>query len=254
MNLDLSGKTALVTGGNIGIGRAISLALAECGADVALTCYSHPDEGNETAHQIHALGRAAFVYSLDVTDRAQVDAVVAEAARALGGQINILVTNAGHLVRRVALDQMDDDHWHHVINVNLSSVFYCVRAVLPFMGSDGGRIVTMASTAARNGGGTGATAYAAAKAGVIGYTRGLAKELAPRKITVNALAPGFILDTPFHEQFTARDQQAAIIESIPLKRAGTPADVANAVLYYVSEMGSWITGQVAEINGGIWFV
>jgi 3-oxoacyl-[acyl-carrier protein] reductase len=254
VNIDLSGKTALVTGGNIGIGRAISLKLAECGADVALTYFSHPEAGEETVSQIRTSGRSGHLYNLDVTMRSEVDAVVAEAASALGGQINILVANAGHLVRRVPVEQMDDDHWHQVINVNLSSVFYCVRAVLPYMGDTGGRIVTMASTAARNGGGSGATAYAAAKAGVIGFTRGLAKELAPRRITVNSLAPGFILDTPFHEQFTEKSQQAAIIQSIPLKRAGTPEDVANAVLYYVSEMGEWITGQVAEINGGIWFV
>jgi 3-oxoacyl-[acyl-carrier protein] reductase len=148
---------------------------------------------------------------------------------------------------------MDDALWHQIIDENLSSAFYCTRAVLPLM-NDGGRIVNMASLAGRNGGGTGSAVYAASKAGVIGLTRGMAKELAPRQITVNVLAPGFIVDTPFHETFTGVENYEGIIQNIPLKRAGVPDDVAHAVLYFVSDLGSWVTGQVAEINGGAWFV
>lgn len=250
MKLDLSNKTAFVTGGNLGIGAGIAKALANCGAKVALSYYSHPNEANETVKQI---GGSAKAFQLDARDSAQVNAVFQEVAAYLGGKIDILVNNAGHLIKRVKVEDMSDEHWHQVMDVNVSSAFYCTRAVLPYM-PEGGRIVNMSSLAGRNGGGNGSAAYATSKAAVIGFTRAMAKELAPQKITVNALAPGFIVDTPFHETFTGVENYEGIVSGIPLKRAGTPADVAGAVLYYVSDLGDWITGQVAEINGGVWFV
>jgi 3-oxoacyl-[acyl-carrier protein] reductase len=253
MNIDLTGKTALVTGGNIGIGAAISRALAECGAKVALTYYSHEEAATETVEQITAAGGEAIAFQLDATDSAQATSVVQQAAEALGGKLDILVNNAGHMVKRSPIKDMDDALWHQIINVNMSSAFYCTRAAVPLM-NDGGSIVNMASLAGRNGGGTGAAAYAASKAGIIGFTRGLAKELAPRHIRVNVLAPGFIVDTPFHETFTGVENYDSIVQTIPLKRAGVPDDVAHSVLYFVSDLGSWVTGQVAEINGGAWFV
>jgi 3-oxoacyl-[acyl-carrier protein] reductase len=253
MDIQLAGKTALVTGGNLGIGGAIARQLAECGAKVALTYYSHETEAAETVEQIEAEGGEAHAFQLDATDSAAVNTVTGLASDALGGRIDILVNNAGHLIGRVLISEMDDAHWHRVIDVNLSSTFYCTRAVLEHM-PDGGRIVNMASLAARNGGSYGTAAYAASKAGVIGFTRGMAKELAPRGITVNVLAPGFIVDTPFHETFTGVEKYEGIVNSIPLQRAGVPDDVAHAVLFFVSDLGSWITGQAAEINGGAWFV
>ncbi|MCA9837292.1 MAG: 3-oxoacyl-ACP reductase FabG [Trueperaceae bacterium] len=250
MKLDLSGKGAFVTGGNLGIGAGIAKALADCGAKVALSYYSHPDEAQETVRQI---GENARAFQLDAKDSAQVNAVFKEVSEYLGGKIDILVNNAGHMVKRVKVEDMSDEHWHEVMDVNVSSAFYCTRAVLPYM-PEGGRIVNMSSLAGRNGGGNGSGAYATSKAAVIGFTRAMAKELAPQKITVNALAPGFIVDTPFHETFTGVENYEGIIAGIPLKRAGTPTDVAGAVLYYVSDLGEWVTGQVAEINGGVWFV
>jgi 3-oxoacyl-[acyl-carrier protein] reductase len=251
MRIDLTGKTALITGGNIGIGAGIARALADCGAIMALTYYSHKEAADET---VAAIGEGkAYAFHLDATDSAAVNRVVPEAAAALGGKIDILVNNAGHMVRRVAVAEADDAHWHRVMDVNVSSAFYCTRAALPYI-PDGGRIVNMSSLAARTGGGVGAVAYAAAKSAILGMTRGLAKELAPRRITVNALAPGFIVDTPFHETFTGLENYDNVISGIPLKSAGTPADVAAAVVYYVSDMGRWVTGQAAEINGGAWFV
>jgi 3-oxoacyl-[acyl-carrier protein] reductase len=148
---------------------------------------------------------------------------------------------------------MSDEHWHEMIDVNLSSAFYCCRATLPYMQSGWGRIVNMSSLAARNGGGSGAVAYAAAKAGLLGLTRGLAKELAPKGITVNAVAPGLILETPFHETFNTEAGRQAAIAGIPLKRGGVPNDVAGAVLFLVSDLAAFITGEVTEINGGAWF-
>jgi 3-oxoacyl-[acyl-carrier protein] reductase len=253
VKIDLTGKTALVTGGNIGIGAGISRALAGCGAAVALTYHSHPEAARLTVDDIAAANGKAHAFQLDATDSAAVERVVEQAAQALGGKIDILINNAGHLVGRAPVAETGDAHWHRVIDVNLSSAFYCTRAVLRYM-PDGGHIVNMSSLAARNGGGSGVVPYAAAKAAVLGLTRGLAKELAPRHITVNALSPGFIIHTPFHETFTGPDKYAGIIEGIPLKSAGTPEDVAGAVLYFVSDLGRWVTGQVAEINGGAWFV
>ena len=253
MDLTIQGKTAFVTGGNIGIGRAVSLALARCGADVALTYYAHRSHGEQTVAAIEQMGRHAIAFQLDATNSEQVNTVVAQAAQSLGGHIDILMNNAGHLVGRAAIADMTDDHWFKTINVNLTSTFFCTRAVLPYMNSGWGRIVNMSSLAARNGGGNGATAYAASKAAVIAFTRGLCKEVADKGITVNAVAPGLILETPFHETFTSENVIEGVISSTPLKRAGTPEDVANAVLYFVTHLGSFITGEIMDINGGAYF-
>ncbi len=254
MQIDLKDKTALVTGGSVGIGRAIALALANCGAHVALTYLTHPEAGEQVVEENRNRGGQAHAYKLDATHSTEVQQVIDQVVRDFGAPLDILVNNAGHLIERMLISEMSDEHWHKVIDVNLTSAFYVTRSSLVHMSSPGGRIILMSSLAGRNGGGMGAVAYAAAKAGLIGMTRGLAKELAPRNITVNALAPGFIVDTPFHETFTGKDQYEGIINTIPLKRAGVPQDVANAVLYFVSEMGAWVTGQVSEINGGAWFV
>ena len=253
MDLNLAGKTAFVTGGNIGIGRAVSLALARCGADVALTYYSHEAEGKETADAIKEMGRNAIALQLDATKSEQVNEVVGQAARTLGGHIDILMNNAGHLVGRFSIAEMTDEHWFKTINVNLTSTFFCTRAVLPFMNTGWGRIINMSSLAARNGGGNGATAYAASKGAIIAFTRGLCKEVADQGITVNAVAPGLILETPFHETFTTDAGIQGAINSTPLKRAGTPDDVANAVLYFATELGSFLTGEIIDINGGMYF-
>ena len=253
MEISLAGKTAFVTGGNIGIGRAVSLSLARCGADVALTYFSHQEEGEATVKAIQEIGRKAFAFRLDATNGENVNEVVGKAAQALGGHIDILMNNAGHLVGRSPIADMSDEHWFKTINVNLTSTFYCTRAVLPFMNTGWGRIVNMSSLAARNGGGNGATAYAASKGAVIAFTRGLCKEVAEKGITVNAVAPGLILETPFHETFTTDEGIQGAVNSTPLKRGGIPDDVAGAVLYFVSDLGSFITGEILEINGGVYF-
>jgi 3-oxoacyl-[acyl-carrier protein] reductase len=253
MEISLAGKTAFVTGGNIGIGRAISLVLAKCGADIALSYYSHQKEGEETAEVIRGLGRNAHAFQLDATDVEQVEDVVRQTAEVLGGHIDILMNNAGHLIGRTAIADMTDEQWFKTINVNLTSTFFCTRSVLPFMNTGWGRIVNMSSLSARNGGGFGATAYAASKGAIIAFTRGLSKEVAERGITVNGVAPGLILETPFHENFNTELGIKEAINSTPLKRGGTPEDVSNAVLYFVSDLGSFITGEIIDINGGMYF-
>jgi 3-oxoacyl-[acyl-carrier protein] reductase len=180
-----------------------------------------------------------------------VTAAVDRIARELGG-LDILVNNSGGLLARQEIAGMTDEHWRNVLAVNLDSTFYCCRAAARHLRDDG-RIINIASLAGHNGGGNGSTAYAASKSAIFGFTRGLAKELARRRITVNALAPGLILDTPFHETFTPQEAQKATIAGIPMGRAGYPADVASAALWLCSPGAGWISGEIININGGQYF-
>jgi 3-oxoacyl-[acyl-carrier protein] reductase len=250
VSIDLTGKTALVTGGGVGIGKAIALALGKAGADVGVTFQTHG--AGEVADDIRTEGRLAEAFQLDATKREDVDRTFEAAAAALGGHVDILVNNAGGLIGTYELVAIDDAHWQQVLDVNLTSTFYCTRAALRFM-PDGGRIVCVSSQAARNGGAPGSIAYATAKAGLLGFVRGLAKELGGRGITVNGIAPGLILETPFHATFTPEERQKATIAATPLKRAGSPVDCAGAVLYLVSGLSSFQTGTVIDLNGGTYF-
>ena len=245
MQIDLTGKTAVVTGGNRGIGRSFANQLADCGAQVVITYYSSDFEpfDNDNISGV----------ALDATDSAQVESVMADAAETLGGKIDILINNAGGLLERVRTYEMSDEHFHNVVNVNLSSAFYCTREALKFM-PDGGRIINLSSLAAHDGGGNGSVIYAATKGAINSFTRGMAKELASRKITVNAISPGFIADTPFHNTFTPENVQEIVADKTLIKRGGTPDEVAYAALYLVSQMGTYVTGEVMEINGGLYFV
>jgi 3-oxoacyl-[acyl-carrier protein] reductase len=243
----LSGTVALVSGGAIGIGEGIAVALADAGADVAVTCHQHPAHRVEQA--ITSRGRRALAVEMDATDPAAVRHAVQETIQRLG-RLDIVVANAGGLLGRVPLAEMSDDHWHNVVDVNLSSAFYLARASLPHLTEHRGRIILITSMAASTGGAGGAGAYAAAKAGMTGLARALAKEVAARGITVNAIAPGLILGTPFHEQFTPPADQKNAISRIPLGRAGRPADVASLVTYLASESSSFLTGEVINLSGG----
>lgn len=247
----LDGRRALITGGGTGIGAGIALALARAGADVAVHHFTSAP--NDVVAQVSALGRGCVALRADLTSSVEATALVDAAAAELGG-LDILVANAGHLVGRARVAEMTDEHWAAVFAVNVSSAFYVARAAIPHLTrSAAGRIVTMSSLASENGGGAGAVAYAAAKAAVNGFTQALAKELAPNGVTVNAVAPGFIEGTPFHDTFTADSARSGIIAGIPLGRGGTPDDVASAVEYLASERAGFITGQVIDVNGGVNF-
>jgi 3-oxoacyl-[acyl-carrier protein] reductase len=244
---DLAGQVALVTGGAIGIGRGVALGLAAAGAEIAVTYHSHsPDD---LVSSVAGLGKKALALPLDADSSQSVDEVVEEVYQRFG-QLDIVVANAGGLVARVPLATMSDDHWHEVLEINLSSAFFLVRASLKRITRPGGRVVVMSSMAAYTGGSGGAGAYAAAKAGLLGLTRALAKEVAPLGVTVNAVTPGLILGTPFHETFTKAEDQAATIARLPVGRPGSPEDVAGLVAYLASTDAGFITGQVVNVTGG----
>jgi len=249
--LSLQGKRALVTGSGHGLGRAIAVALAESGADVVVHHGHSPEEAADTVHAISRLGRQSLSLQADVTDEEAVTSLVDRAAEFLGG-IDILVTNAGHLVERREVRDMDAALFHRIVDVNLTSTFFTVRAAIPHLERTKGSIVTMSSLAGFSGGGYGAVVYAASKAAVGGFTRGLAKELGPLGIRVNAVAPGFIDGTKFHETFTDRSVVPGIVSTIPLGRGGQPEDVAGVVLFLSSTLAGFISGETIDVTGAQW--
>lgn len=243
----LDGKTALVTGASRGIGRAIALRLAAEGARVAINYAGNVKAAEEVKAAIEAAGGTAILCRADVADSAAVEAMVADVAKEFGA-IDILVNNAG-ITRDTLLMRMKDEDFAKVLDTNLKGVFYCTKAVAKLMMKKrAGRIVNMASVVGLVGN-AGQTNYAAAKAGVIGFSKSAAKELASRGITVNAVAPGFI-GTDMTADLPESVKEKALSD-IPLGRAGKPEDVANAVLFLASDQASYITGQVVHVDGGM---
>ncbi|MFZ5814921.1 MAG: SDR family NAD(P)-dependent oxidoreductase [Bacillota bacterium] len=249
MQIQLNGRIALVTGGGTGIGRGIALSLARAGADVAITYMSNEAGAAQTVREMEALGVRAISLRADLTILDEVTRTVAAVTDRLGN-ITILVNNAGGMVRRTALDEVTEAYYHQVMDLNLKSTVFTTQAVIPAIRRAGwGRIINMSSIAAHNGGGGGSSIYAASKAAVIGFSKGLAKELAPIA-TVNVVSPGLIGDTPFHQIHSTPERFEAVKRSIPMGREGFPADVAHVVCFLASEQAGWITGETVEINGG----
>ena len=245
--MTLVGKVALVTGGSRGIGRAIALKLAENGADVAINYAGNTAAAEEVKAAIEQMGRKALLIQCSVADTDGVQAMVNQVVKDLG-RLDILVNNAG-ITRDGLLMRMKEADWDDVMNTNLKGVYNCSKAVMrTMMKQKSGRIVNMASVVGEMGN-AGQANYAAAKAGVIGFTKSLAKEVASRGITVNAIAPGFIATDM--TRVLSDDQKAEMARTIPLGRAGQPEDVANAVLFLASEGAAYITGQVLNVDGGM---
>ena len=243
----LDGKVALVTGASRGIGRAIALKLAAEGAKVAINYAGNTAKAEEVKAEIEKNGGEAILVQADVADSAAVEAMVNATVEAFG-QIDILVNNAG-ITRDGLMMRMKDEDFDAVINTNLKGVFYCTKLVSKLMMKKrSGRIINMASVVGLMGN-AGQTNYAAAKAGVIGFSKSAAKELAARGITVNMVAPGFI-DTDMTASMTDKAKEMTLT-GIPLNRMGTPEDVANAVAFLVSDNASYITGQVINVDGGM---
>ncbi len=243
--MNLSDRVAIVTGSGRGIGRAIALKLAEVGATVVVTDIN--ESAQEVAKEISAMNQKSLAILADVSLSADVDRLV-ETAMATYGKIDILVNNAG-ITRDHLLLRMSEDDWDKVMNVNLKSVFLCTRAVVKHMiKQPWGRIVNIASIVGI-GGNAGQANYASAKAGIIGFTRTVAKEVASRGITANAIAPGFI-DTGMTQQLREEWKQE-LKKRIPLGYFGIPRDVAEAVAFLASEEARYITGQVLNVDGGV---
>ncbi len=243
----LGGKTALVTGASRGIGRAIAIRLAGEGAKVAINYAGNEKAAQEVKSVIEANGGEAILVQADVASPEAVDEMVAKVTEAFG-TIDILVNNAG-ITRDGLLARMKPEDFDAVIDTNLKGVFYCTKAVAKLMMKKrSGRIVNMASVVGLMGN-AGQANYSAAKAGVIGFSKSVAKELASRGITVNMVAPGFI-GTDMTAVLSDKVREA-MVEEIPLKRMGQPEDVANAVAFLVSDQASYITGQVVNVDGGM---
>jgi 3-oxoacyl-[acyl-carrier protein] reductase len=247
----LEDKVALITGGAQGIGRAIALQMAQQGADVAVVDLG---DATETTGAIKAMGRKAVAFKADAASFNAAHEISDEVMAQLGA-VHILVNNAG-VPQPKSILELTEAEWDRTIAINLKSSFNWSRALAPHMLRVGwGRVITISSMTAKHGGGTGAGAiskacYSASKAGLLGLTRGLAKELAPA-VTANAICPGLI-ETPMTATFTAGPHASHLLETIPRRRLGRPEDIAYAAVFLASSWADYITGEVIDVNGGIY--
>ena len=249
MSNKLDGKRALVTAGAQGIGLAISRALLDEGCNVAVHYYSSADTANELKAEF---GDRVAVLQADLTDPVQTEKMVSQAVEALGG-LEVLINNAGSLIARKRLEEIDADFWKTVIDVNVTSMLNVTRfASTALRAANGASVVNLASLAGRKGGHPGSLAYSTAKGATLTMTRALSNELGPDGVRVNALAPGLILETSFHDTHTTKESAAKTIAGIPLGRAGNPDDVAHATVFLAEQFDGFITGATLDINGGVY--
>jgi len=245
--MDISNRVAIVTGSARGIGQAIAMKLAEVGATVVVNDIGEAESLESVAEEIRAMDRQSLAVIADVSSSTEVANLVDKAINTYG-KVDILVNNAG-ITRDQLVLRMSDEDWDTVLNVDLKSAFFCTRAVLRYMLKQRwGRIISITSIVGEVGN-PGQANYAAAKAGIIGFTRSIAKEVASRGITANAIAPGFI-DTKLTQQLEEKQAQE-LLKRIPLGYLGSPRDVAEAVAFLASEEARYITGQVLNVDGGM---
>jgi 3-oxoacyl-[acyl-carrier protein] reductase len=247
--IDLKGKLAVISGGARDIGQAVVVELARCGADVAFTY--HQSGPAETLKALKPLEVRSSAAAVDALDGPAVRAFVAQVVQQFGRPIDILVNVAGGLIARRPLTEMDETFWDQVIDLNLKTTFLLTTAALAHL-KDGGAIVNFSSQAARDGGGPGALAYATAKGAITTFTRGLAKELGPRRIRANCVCPGMVSGT-FHNTFTKPEVRQRVAAATPLGREGQAVEVAKLVAYLASDAASFVNGAAIDINGGIAF-
>ena len=248
---NLKGKVAVVTGGGRDIGRAVCVKLAKEGAKVVVNYFDSDKDKDDTMNAIKAVGGEAISVYADVTKQEDIDNMVAKTKEAFGEKVDILVNVAGGLFARKTLNEIDEKFYDLVMDVNFKSTVFVTKAFRPLTGK-GGSIVNFASQAGRDGGGPGAFLYASSKGAVSTFTRGLAKELGPEGIRVNALNPGMIA-TKFHDDFTKDQVRVNVANATPLRREGTAEEVADLVAYLASEEASFLSGNNVDINGGLAF-
>lgn len=246
---DLSGKVVLITGASTGIGAALARAFARQGAQVGLHYNSSETAATDVAEAIVRSGGTAHLVRGDLADPAAVGRVVEDTVRHFG-RLDGLINNAGLMLGRVSLQEMDDAQYDRVMDLNARSVLAATRFAHPWLRREGGFVINTTSVAARTGGTAGVTLYASAKAFVSSLTRGLAKELIADGIRVNAVSPG-VVQTAFHERYSNAEQMNAMLRSIPAGRLGTPEDCVGVYLFLASPaLSGYIVGQTIEVNGG----
>lgn len=245
---DMTGHIAWITGSGSGIGQATARLFAQSGADVVVHGFNQMEASEALRDEIRGMGRRSIAIDGDLTCEEGTLAMAAEIEAELGG-LSVLVNCAGGSPRKSKIADMTMNDWDHVIKKNLSSQFLASRAALPMLeNAERANIVNYSSTVVRNGGVPGGAAYATSKGGVEVFTRALARELAPKRIRVNAVAPGLV-DSPFHP-FDAKEKYAHLVERIPLGRIGDPIDLAAPTLFLASNAASYITGEIIEVSGG----
>ena len=251
-NNKLIGKNVLITAGAQGIGESITKHFIDSGANVAVHYFSSADTANQLIDYAMGKGLKAVAISGDLTKEEDANTLVEKTLEALGG-LDILINNAGSLVARKMLNELEAEFWHKVMDINMTSMQFVTRAASQYLAkNENSSIVNLASLAGRKGGHPGSLVYATSKGAILTYTRALATELGPQGIRVNAVAPGLILGTSFHDTHTTKESATATIEGIPINRAGNADDVARAVVYLASEYDGFITGATLDINGGVY--
>jgi 3-oxoacyl-[acyl-carrier protein] reductase len=251
-NTKLTGKNVLITAGAQGIGESITKHFIDNGANVAIHYFSSADTANQLKEYAISRGQKAITISGDLTKEADANALIEKTVEALGG-LDILINNAGSLVARKMLHEMEAEFWHKVMDINLTSMMFVTRAAATYLGkNESSSIVNLASLAGRKGGHPGSLVYSTSKGAILTFTRALASELGPQGTRVNAVAPGLILGTSFHNTHTTKESADATTAGIPIQRAGNATDVARAVVYLASEYDGFITGATLDINGGVY--
>ncbi|MGH9352323.1 MAG: SDR family NAD(P)-dependent oxidoreductase, partial [Terriglobia bacterium] len=239
-----------ITGASSGIGRATAEAFARAGASVAVNYLKNEKGAEDAAQAVRKLGCEAIVIKADVTRSADVKSMI-DATLKQWGHIDVLVNNAGDLLSRRNLPEITEEYWDQIMALNLKSVFLCTQAIWKHMAErKSGIIINVSSIAGRNGGGMGASAYAAAKGAMITYTKSLAKELAQHGIRVNGINPG-VIATPYHERFSPPELMQKMVSAIPLGRAGTSEEIADVIVFLASPAARYMIGETVEVNGGM---